>query len=208
MSVPDRVYTPPVVNTMAEPPVPHDQQTKRKIANLTEEDIKKLITNADSENRKKQTKQAKQVVKLFREYLRENELDPEFETYDVETFDKTLTKLYAEVSDKNGEMYKKTTLTSYRQGIQRHLDAMRDDKIDIVKGNEFSTSAKVFGGVVKQMKREGKAAVDRHQFISDADLEVLYAYLDSWRTSDSAQILQHKVNFQRKLSKFCLFFFS
>jgi hypothetical protein len=29
---------------------------------------------------------------------------------------------------------------------------MRDDKIDIVKGNEFSTSAKVFGGVVKQIK--------------------------------------------------------
>ena len=72
-----------------------------------------MITNADSENRKKQTKQA---VKLFREYLKENELDPEF--------DKTLTKLYAEASDKNGEMYKKTTLTSYRQGIQRHLDAM------------------------------------------------------------------------------------
>jgi hypothetical protein len=67
---------------MAEPPVPHDQQTKRKFANLTEEDIKKMITNADSENTKKQTKQA---VKLFREYLRENELDPEFETYDVET---------------------------------------------------------------------------------------------------------------------------
>jgi hypothetical protein len=41
-----------------------------------------MITNADSENTKKQTKQA---VKLFREYLRENELDPEFETYDVET---------------------------------------------------------------------------------------------------------------------------
>ena len=82
MSVPDRVYTPPVVNNMGEPPVPHDQQTKKKIANLTEEDIKKMITNADSENTKKQTKQA---VKLFREYLRENELDPEFETYDVET---------------------------------------------------------------------------------------------------------------------------
>ena len=159
---------------MAEPPVPHDQQTKRKFANLTEEDIKKMITNADSENTKKQTKQA---VKLFREYLRENELDPEFDTYDVETLDKTLTKLYAEASDKNGEMYKKTTLTSYRQGIQKHLDAMRDDKIDIVNGNEFSTSVKVFGGVVKQIKREGKVAVDHHPFISDADLEVLYAYL-------------------------------
>ena len=113
--------------------------------------------------------------------------------------DKTLTQFYAESRDKNGEMYKKTTLTSYRQSIQRHLDAMRDDKIDIVKGKEFSTSAKVFGGVVKQIKRKGKAAVDHHQFISDADSEVLYAYFDFWRTSDPAQILQHK--------KFCLFFF-
>lgn len=93
--------------------------------------------------------------------------------------------MYAETCDKNGEMYKKTTLTTYRQGIQRHLDAMRDDKIDIVKGSEFSTSAKIFGGVVKQMKREGKAAVDHHQFISDADLEALYAYLGSLRANDS-----------------------
>ena len=58
------------------------------------------------------------------------------------------------------------------------------------------------------MKMEGKAAVDHHQFIYDADLEVLYAYLDFWWASDSAQILQHKIHFQRKLSKFCLFFFS
>jgi hypothetical protein len=72
-----------------------------------------------------------------------------------------------------------------------------------VKGNEFSTSAKVFGGVVKQIKREGKAAVDHHQFISDSDSEVLYAYCNFWRTSDPAQILQHK----KKLSKFSLFFF-
>ena len=44
-----------------------------------------MITNADSENTKQQTKQA---AKLFREYLKENELDPEFDTYilyDVET---------------------------------------------------------------------------------------------------------------------------
>jgi hypothetical protein len=39
-----------------------------------------------------------------------------------------------------------------------------------------------------------KAAVDHHQFISDADSEVLYAYFDFWRTSDPAQILQPKKN--------------
>jgi hypothetical protein len=33
ISVPDRVYTPPVVNNMAEAPVP--QQTKRKFVNLS-----------------------------------------------------------------------------------------------------------------------------------------------------------------------------
>ena len=51
---------------------------EKNFFNLSEEDIKKLVTNADSENTKKQTKQA---VKSFYEYLRENELDPEFETY-------------------------------------------------------------------------------------------------------------------------------
>lgn len=172
---------------MAEAP---PQQTKRKFVSLSDGDIKDLMINADAKNTRKQTEQA---VKCFREYLTENGLDTDFEQYDVETLDRTLTKFYAEIRDKNGERYKKTTLMSYRQGIQRHLDSTRDDKINIVKGPEFSTSTKVFGGVVKQMKREGKGAVDHHQFISDSDLEALYAYLDTWRTTDSAQILQHKV---------------
>ena len=70
--------------------------------------------------------------------------------------DKTLTKLYAEARDKNGEMYKKTTLTSYRQGIQRHLDAMRDDKIDSVKGirviTKLPNSEQSYKGKVKTHK--------------------------------------------------------
>ncbi|CAC5390986.1 unnamed protein product [Mytilus coruscus] len=44
-----------------------------------------------------------------------------------------------------------------------------------------------------QINGKGKGAVDHHQFISDSDLESVYAYLDSWRTTNSAKILQHKV---------------
>ncbi|CAC5399421.1 unnamed protein product [Mytilus coruscus] len=46
-------------------------------------------------------KQTHQAVKLFKEYLKENKLDLDFEKYDVETIDKALTKFYEEIRVKN-----------------------------------------------------------------------------------------------------------
>jgi len=108
---------------------------KRKIMQMSEQDIQNLVYNSEAVNTKKQTALA---VKMFRDYLMEKELDPDFEKYDAQTLDESLTKFYAEIRNKKGEMYKKTTLSSYRQGIQRHLQSVREDNLDIVKGAEFA----------------------------------------------------------------------
>lgn len=42
-----------------------------------------------------------------------------------------------------------------------------------------------------ELKRQGQANIDHHPPISDADLIKMYDYLSS---SDSAQVLQHKVS--------------
>ena len=95
--------------------------------------------NSEAVNTKKQTALA---VKMFRDYLMEKELDPDFEKYDAQTLDEFLTKFYAEIRNKKGEMYKKTTLSYYRQGIQRHLQSVREDNLGIVKGAESQSLPK------------------------------------------------------------------
>lgn len=49
-----------------------------------------------------------------------------------------------------------------------------------------------------ELKRQGQANIDHHPPISDADLIKMYDYLSS---SDSAQVLQHKVSFKTDNSK-------
>ena len=45
----------------------------------------------------------------------------DFESFGIEQLDDVLSTFYLEMRNKNGEMYKKTTMQSYRQDIQRHL---------------------------------------------------------------------------------------
>ena len=119
-----------------------DNNRKRQIVELSDADLQKIVENAESENTKRLTKQS---VKMFKEYLAAKNLDRNFEQYEPDQLDQTLSKFYAEIRDKNGQMYKRTTLQSYRQGIQRHLQSVRSDNIDIVKGSDFVSSKKVFG---------------------------------------------------------------
>jgi len=77
---------------------------KRKIMQMSEQDIQNLVYNSEAVNTKKQTALA---MKMFRDYLMEKELDPDFEKYDAQTLDESLTKFYAEIRNKKGEMYKK-----------------------------------------------------------------------------------------------------
>lgn len=168
---------------MAEEETPQTRgaSKKRKIMQMSEQNIQNLVYNSEAVNTKKHTALA---VKMFRDYLMEKELNPDF---DAQTLDESFTKFYAEIRNKKGEMYKKTTLSSYRQGIQRHLQSVREDNLDIVKGSEFAKSTKVFGGVVKEMKRQGLGSFDHHPAVSNADLAVLYSYLDLWRSNNSAE---------------------
>ena len=55
---------------------------KRRFADLTNEEVKKIVEDKDSLNTKKSTKQA---VRLFRKYLFEKEIDAELEYFDKET---------------------------------------------------------------------------------------------------------------------------
>jgi hypothetical protein len=55
---------------------------KRRFADLTNEEVKKIVEDKDFLNTKKSTKLAE---KLFRKYLFEKEIDAKFEYFDKET---------------------------------------------------------------------------------------------------------------------------
>ncbi|XP_063442973.1 uncharacterized protein LOC134723282 [Mytilus trossulus] len=160
--------------------------TKRRFASLEDEDRENLLENVDSKNTKRQTNTA---INGFREYLTEKSLPLDFESYDDAQLDDVLSKFYMGMRNKNGEMYKKTTMQSYRQGLQRHLSKTRD--VDILKGDNFKKSKKAFQCMTKELKRLGLAAVEHYPAIADADMEKMYMFF--CKDLESPKMLQYKV---------------
>ncbi|XP_062607914.1 uncharacterized protein LOC134269726 [Saccostrea cucullata] len=160
---------------------------KRRFASIDDEGIKNLMENVEAQNTKRVTSTS---VKLFREYLLTKGQELDFESFDNEKLDELLSKFYLEMRNRDGEMYKKTTLLSYRQGLQRHLEKTRTD-IDILKGTDFKKSARAFKCMTKELKRQGRAAIDHHPPISDEHLEVIYEHLT--QNLEDAKMLQYKV---------------
>lgn len=164
------------------------EATKRRFASLSSSETETLLDGVDSKNTKRQTNTA---INIFREYLTEKNLPLEFEKLNEEELDQILANFYLEIRTKNGELYKKTTMNSYRQGIQRHLAKYRD--IDILKGSKFKHSASAFKGMAKELKRQGLSAIEHYPTIAEADMEKMYNYLCS--DLSNSQKLQYKVCF-------------
>ncbi|KAK3087634.1 hypothetical protein FSP39_008656 [Pinctada imbricata] len=163
--------------------------TSRQFATVTEEEIMEIyksLEDTESANTKKLTRLS---IRIFREYLNHKGLDPDFEKLEMEELDRILAMFYVELRNSKGEMYKKTTLISYRHGIQRYLQSFRPD-VDIFKGSAFKESNKAFKGVTMEMKRIGNASIEHHPVMSDKDIQKMYKYLTS---SDNPFVLQHKV---------------
>lgn len=160
---------------------------KRRFATLEEADQENIFEGLNAQTTKRQTTTA---VNIFREYLTEKGLPLDFETLADGELDEILGKFYMEMRNKSGELYKKTTMQSYRQGLQRHLSKSRD--IDILKGESFKKSQKAFVCMTKELKRKGLAVVDHYPAIAEADMRKMYEYFCS--DLENAQKLQYKVN--------------
>ena len=110
----------------------------RKIATLDKDEIDKIMDNAEAKNTKRQTNTA---VTLLRQYLTARNMPTDFESFGIEQLDDVLSTFYLEMRNKEGEMYKKTTMQSYWQGIQRHLAQSRE--CDITKDDDLKLEAQV-----------------------------------------------------------------
>jgi hypothetical protein len=158
-----------------------------RFAALNEQEISNLLENVETKNTKRQNNTA---VKLFRQYLAEKKLNPEFETYSCDDLDSALSSFYMEMRGHDGQMYKKTTMQAYRQGLQRHIE--KTTGTNITDKDNFKKSTQAFKAMTKELKRVGLAAIEHHPPIDDSDLEKMYDYF--CQNLEDAQLLQYKVS--------------
>jgi hypothetical protein len=145
------------------------EEPSSRFASASDGDIENILNAKDSLNTKKAASVAKNV---FRAYLMEKDLNPEFEAYESAELDSILCKFYVEVRSKNGDRYKKASMVSIRHGLNRLLP------FDIVNGDEFKKSSDVFSAVMVDLKRQGLGGIEHHPPLDSGDLRRLYEYFD------------------------------
>ena len=161
-----------------------DVKPKRRFAEISEKQLQTIVENKDAVDTKRSTNQA---VKIFREYLVEKAQSNDFESFSPSELDTFLGKFYAEARNRNGELYKKSSLTTMRFGLSRHIINALD--IDIMKDLRFKNSNTIFKAVSKDLKRQGLGSVDHYPPIEVVDLQKSYLNLDLY----SVKSLQRKV---------------
>ena len=109
------------------------------------------------------------------------------ESFSPSELDTFLGKFYAEGRNRNGELYKKSSLTTMRFRFSRHINNVLD--IDIMKDLRFKNSNTIFKAVSKDLKRQGLGSVDHYPPVEVVDLQKAYFNLDLY----SAKSLQRKV---------------
>ncbi|KAK3091478.1 hypothetical protein FSP39_020133 [Pinctada imbricata] len=123
---------------------------KKRFADLTDNDIGRMIEEKDAANTKRSTYNS---VRLFRKYLLEKGKGADFESMEISELEANLSRFYAEARSEQGTLYKKSSLQTNRHGLSRHLTNTKG--IDIIRGLEFKNSNKVFLAVSKDLKRQG-----------------------------------------------------
>jgi hypothetical protein len=95
----------------------------------------------------------------------------------------TLRRFYAEVRTKQGEYYRKTSLTAIRYGLNRHVNEARRlqgmQPVDIVKDTELTEANDMFKAVCKVLKENDKANIRHHGCIEAGDLKQMWTYFSS-----------------------------
>ena len=103
--------------------------SRQRFANLDSDDYEQLLNKKDSENTHKATRIS---VSIFKDYLREKNLNTEFEQLDKPDLANILRKFYLEVRKVDGDYYKRASLLAIRQGLNRHLKKPDGKEVRII----------------------------------------------------------------------------
>ena len=131
-------------------------ESSSRFASVSENEMEKLLRDRNSENTKKSTKLA---VAIIKGYLLEKGDSTDFVSISAHEINDLLKKFYLEARKKDGADYCKSSLTSIRFGLCRHIKSIRPD-IDIIKDDEFREANCIFKAKSVELKKKGKARVE------------------------------------------------
>ena len=125
----------------------------------------------------------------------ENNLETDFENLKEEVLANYLRRFYAEVRNKQGGLYSKTSLLSIRAAIYRHLtQPPQNVGFNILVDSAFIAANNVLVGQCRKLKAAGKDTSKHHPPIKQDDLKKMYE--SRVLSPDNPVSLQRKVFFE------------
>ncbi|XP_052065398.1 uncharacterized protein LOC127705183 isoform X5 [Mytilus californianus] len=114
----------------------------------------------------------KRDIKIFKEWLIWNNLDPDFETLPGSKLNKFLERFYKEVRSKDGKPYTRSTIVGIRASINRYMNSLPEScRLSILKHEAFSSSNALLERMNLEDKNRPKTTIKR--IISANDLTTL-----------------------------------
>ena len=157
-----------------------------RFVTFNEEELNDLLKGKTSKNTDTSTKTA---INLLKTFCRETESnDPTATEISSTELDKILQRFYAGVRKANGEVYKTTTMNSFRFSFQRYFLA---SGYNIILDPAFEPSNICFKNVLIKIKKAGKGMINHYPEIEPEDVRKLYASFNT----DTPAGLQEKVWF-------------
>ncbi|KAJ8276831.1 hypothetical protein GJAV_G00068380 [Gymnothorax javanicus] len=146
------------------------------IPGLQHSELEEDANRSDRSRVSKNTRLAtKYTVRIFREYLGEKSISPDFETMDKLTLCEVLGSFYAEARSKSGQLYSKSSLIGIRSALNRHLnDPPYCRNLDLSKDPELRSANLTLAAVIRKLEEQGAGPVVQKQAITRADLRKLY----------------------------------
>ncbi len=166
---------------------------KKRFASVNTEEFSEIIKAKDSAATNRSTDVA---VNIFRAYLKEKELDIEFEKYEKSQLATVLEKFYVEARREDGQLYKTGTMTNIRASLNRHLKN-NGHVVNLLSDSEFAQANLSFAANKAKLKRLGYGDTQHYLPIDDNDMKKLYS--SGVFNQDTPDGLQNKVWFELML---------
>ena len=128
--------------------------TSSRFVSLNEDDVNKLVSEKDSKNTVRVIKRS--VQQLFREFLLEKKISPNFEELSPEDLNSHLKFFVASLRKKSGENLKSASVIQVRHGLSKFLKQKCD--LDLNNDDVFSSFREVYKAVLSDLKRKASEA--------------------------------------------------
>ena len=144
---------------------------------LTEQEEEELIKLEKSAQPTSTQNQTKKWVNLFKDFLTEKELCPDFERIPSQLLNDYLRLFYSHLKKKDGTFYAPASLICIRAALHRHLQSPEvNSTVNILSDVTFIRANNVLKAMVKQYLNSNQEASRGFARIKDEDMKKIFLY--------------------------------